>query len=359
MRKINRINKKSKNMKTIELQKTQYRSLLDELETEKAISLVKSYFEKNLSSSLNLIKVEAPLLVKKGTGINDDLNGIENAVSVKVKEMPDQAVEIVHSLAKWKRSKLARLKAHAGIGLYTNMKALRPDEDLSAVHSVYVDQWDWEKVILLNNRNLTYLEHIVSAIYKGIIETERYIASVFPAIKPYLPNSISFIHSEDLQKLYPSLSPKERENEICKQKGAVFIIGIGGDLADGKKHDGRAPDYDDWITETSSGKRGLNGDILVWNKVLGRAFEISSMGIRVSAESLKEQLYLSEAEDRLKLDWHQQLINGELPYTIGGGIGQSRLVMLLLQKKHIGEVQSSIWPNELINDLKKQNINLL
>ena len=346
-------------MKTIDLEKKQYQSLLDELETEKAISSAKSFFEKNLATTLNLIKVEAPLLVEKGTGINDDLNGIENAVSVKVKEMPSQAVEIVHSLAKWKRSKLARLKTSAGQGLYTNMKALRPDEDLSPVHSVYVDQWDWEKVILSNNRNINYLEHTVAAIYKNILETERYIASQFPVIKPYLPNSISFIHSEDLLKLYPTLSPKERENEICKQKGAVFIIGIGAELADGKKHDGRAPDYDDWITETASGKKGMNGEILVWNKVLGKAFEISSMGIRVSAESLKEQLYLSEAEDRLKLDWHQQLINGELPYTIGGGIGQSRLVMLLLQKKHIGEVQSSIWPAELIKDLNKQNIKLL
>jgi aspartate--ammonia ligase len=346
-------------MKTIQLEKKQYQSLLDEVETEKAISATKSYFEKSLASALNLIQVEAPLIVAKGTGINDDLNGIEDPVLVKVKEMPKQDIEIVHSLAKWKRSKLARLGSQAGEGLYTNMKALRPDENFSEVHSIYVDQWDWEKVILQSNRKLDYLEHTVRTIYKSILETEKYISSLYPAIKSYLPKSITFIHSEDLQRLYPKLSPKERENEICEQKGAVFIIGIGAELADGKKHDGRAPDYDDWSTETSSGKRGLNGDILIWNKVLGKAFEISSMGIRVSAESLKEQLYLSEAEDRLKLDWHQQLINGELPYTIGGGIGQSRLAMLLLHKKHIGEVQSSIWPSELIKELKKQNINLL
>lgn len=347
-------------MKTAELKPiSTYQSLLSEKETEQAISSVKSYFTLSLSDRLKLTKVEAPLLVVKGTGINDDLNGIEHPVSVRVKEIPEVSVEIVHSLAKWKRAKLARLKAPAGEGLYTDMKALRPDEDFSDVHSIYVDQWDWEKVILESNRSLEYLKKTVSDIYQSILDTEKYICSLYPALKSYLPKEITFIHSEELQERYPKLTPKERENEIAKLKGAVFIIGIGGELADGKKHDGRAPDYDDWITETEPGRRGLNGDIIVWNNVLERAYEVSSMGIRVSPSSLKTQLFLAGAEDRLKLQWHQQLIKGDLPYTIGGGIGQSRLAMLLLQKKHIGEVQSSIWPESLVEKLKEQNINLL
>ncbi len=346
-------------METLELIIKQGVKSLSELETEIAISALKTYFSKSLSQKLNLIKVEAPLIVEKGTGINDDLNGIEHPVSVKVKELLSVPVEIVHSLAKWKRAKLGRLQVKAGDGLYTDMRALRPDEEFSNIHSIYVDQWDWEKVILEENRTLLYLEKTVRDIYKSIIETEQYITSLYPVLKSYLPEEIHFVHSEDLQKMYPSLTPKERENEICKLKGAVFLIGIGGELADGKKHDSRAPDYDDWSSETVSGKKGLNGDILIWNKVLGRAYEVSSMGIRVSPESLIRQLKLTDSEDRLKLTWHQQLINGNLPYTIGGGIGQSRLAMLLLQKKHIGEVQASIWPAELSNELKQQQINLL
>jgi aspartate--ammonia ligase len=303
--------------------------------------------------------VEAPLLVVKGTGINDDLNGVENPVTVNVKDLPDATIEIVHSLAKWKRLKLSRLKASAGEGLYTDMKALRPDEDLSDVHSVFVDQWDWEKVILDSNRNLAYLKKIVEEIYAAILDTERNVHMSHPKLRQFLPDKITFIHSEDLQQLYPELSPKQREDAICKQKKSVFIIGIGSELADGKKHDGRAPDYDDWITETGAGKKGLNGDILVWNPILERAFEISSMGIRVSPTSLQKQLSISQQEGRLKMEWHKKLLSGELPYTIGGGIGQSRLAMLLLQKKHIAEVQSGIWPEELSNDLKKLNINIL
>lgn len=343
-------------MKTIELTKKQNTKLLSELQTEIAISSLKSYFSKSLSERLNLIKVEAPLIVEKGTGINDDLNGIENPVSVKVKDLPNVSVEIVHSLAKWKRAKLGRLGVKAGEGIYTDMRALRPDEDFSNLHSIYVDQWDWEKVILKENRSLIYLEKTVREIYKSILETEKYITSLYPVLKPYLPEEIYFVHSEDLQKLYPNLSPKERENEICKIKGAVFLIGIGGDLADGKKHDGRAPDYDDWSTETVQGKKGLNGDILIWNKTLGRAFEISSMGVRVSPESLLKQLELTGETERLKLFWHQQLVKGELPYTIGGGLGQSRLAMLLLQKQHIGEVQTSIWPSDLLQENKQINL---
>ncbi len=346
-------------MKTIELEKIKYQTLLGELETEGAVASLKSHFASGLSSSLQLAKVEAPLLVEHGTGINDDLSGIENPVRVIVKGIPGVSVEIIHSLAKWKRTKLARLKTIAGKGLITDMKALRPDEKLSEIHSIYVDQWDWEKVIQESDRNLEYLKDTVSDIYQCMLNTEDQIVSEHPILKGYLPPGITFIHSEELQQTYPHLTPKERENEVCKQKGAVFIIGIGAELADGKKHDDRAPDYDDWSTPTSHGRKGLNGDLLVWNKVLGKAVEISSMGIRVNPQALYMQVFLSSAEDRLGLGWHQQLLKGELPYTIGGGIGQSRLAMLLLQKKHIGEVQNSIWPKELINDLKKQNINLL
>lgn len=345
-------------MTTTEL-KSAYQPLLAEMETESAIASVKSYFTTSLNNALNLVKVEAPLLVEQGTGINDDLNGIERSVRVNVKEMPHVKVEIVHSLAKWKRAKLAKLKAPVGKGIITDMKALRPDEDFSEIHSIFVDQWDWEKVIAESDRQLDFLKKTVIDIYKSIFATEKHITEMYPSIKSYLPEAITFFHSEELQKLYPELTPKERENKICQQHGAVFIIGIGGELADGKKHDGRAPDYDDWSSETSQGKKGLNGDILIWNKVLGKAFEVSSMGIRVSPKSLQTQLRLTGEENRLKLAWHQQLINGELPYTIGGGIGQSRLAMLLLQKKHIGEVQCSIWPAEIIKELKKENINLL
>jgi aspartate--ammonia ligase len=350
---------KTNHMETIEKKTDKYKPALTELQTESAIAGLKAQFSLRLSEKLNLIKVEAPLLAVKGSGINDDLNGIESPVTVQVKDLPHTQVEVVHSLAKWKRLKLARLKAITGEGLYTDMKALRPDETLSDIHSIYVDQWDWEKVISESDRHLSYLKQIVSDIYQAIVETEVYVTTVYPELKKALPLEITFIHSEELQQLYPALTAKERENEICKQKGAVFIIGIGAELADEKKHDGRAPDYDDWITETSTGKRGLNGDIVVWNPVLKRAFEISSMGIRVSPASLRKQLLLTGCSEREKLDWHTKLLKGELPYTIGGGIGQSRLAMLLLQKKHIAEVQSSIWPEELSTKLKKQNINIL
>jgi aspartate--ammonia ligase len=343
-------------METITKEKT---STLKGWKHELAIAQLKEVFTKHLSQKLQLFKVEAPLIVEKGTGINDDLNGIESPVSVKVKNLPGIEVEIVHSLAKWKRLKLGELSVDPGYGLYTDMKALRPDEDFSFVHSIFVDQWDWEKVILKENRNLTYLKKTVSEIYDAIVATENYIISAYPELKPQLAKEIYFIHTEELQALYPDLTPKERENEICKAKGAVFLIGIGGELADGKKHDGRAPDYDDWSSETEKGTKGLNGDILVWNKTLNSAFEISSMGIRVDEIALEKQLKITDEESRLNLTWHKKLMKGELPYTIGGGIGQSRLAMLLLQKKHIGEVQASIWPKEIRETLQKQNINLL
>ncbi|MGZ3864779.1 MAG: aspartate--ammonia ligase [Bacteroidia bacterium] len=334
-------------------------ALLSELETEKAIASLKQKFANTLSKKLNLIKVEAPLIVEKGTGINDDLNGIEHPVKVHAKGLAGTPVEIVHSLAKWKRARLAKLGMKPGEGLYTDMRALRPDEDLSDVHSVYVDQWDWEKVILPVNRSLQYLERIVMEIYSAIQETELHVTMAHPKLKAFLPKEITFIHTEELQRRYPDLSPKQRESEIAKSKGAVFIIGIGGKLADGQVHDGRAPDYDDWISETGAATKGLNGDIVVWNPVLKRAFEISSMGIRVSPDSLRKQLQISGQEERLELKWHKQLLEGKLPQTIGGGIGQSRLAMLLLQKKHIGEVQSGIWPQEVIETLTEQEIILL
>lgn len=333
--------------------------VLTELATEKAISELKLKFSSSLGDALNLIKVEAPLLVVKGMGINDDLNGIESPVTVSVKEMPEVTVEIVHSLAKWKRAKLARLEAPEGLGIYTDMKALRPDEDFSPIHSIYVDQWDWEKVIDQSDRTISYLKSAVKDIYKVILETSQSITKKYDLDELPLPEQITFIHTEDLLEKYPILTAKEREDKICKEFGAVFLIGIGGDLADGKPHDGRAPDYDDWTTESIEGKKGLNGDILVWNEVLGRSYELSSMGIRVSPESLKKQLKLRSQEQRLEMKWHKQLIGEKLPYTIGGGIGQSRLAMFILQKRHIGEVQSSIWSEAVLDKMSKENIELL
>jgi aspartate--ammonia ligase len=339
--------------------KTAYKTHFTEMETEIAISTVKTTFLESLKRHLNLIKVEAPIVVAKSSGMNDDLNGIEHPVTVNVKEIPEETIEIVHSLAKWKRAKLARLEAPVGSGIVTDMKALRPDESFSELHSIYVDQWDWEKVIAKSDRNLDYLQKEVKLIYQSILEAASEIAKRYPSIESQLPQEITFIHAEDLFSLYPELSPKERENAIVREHGAVFLIGIGGTLSHGEKHDGRAPDYDDWSTPTSDHKKGLNGDILIWSDALGKAIEVSSMGIRVDAAALKLQLQLTNTEDRLQLPWHQQLLNEELPYTIGGGIGQSRITMLLLKKKHVGEVQSSIWPSDLINELSEQNIKLL
>lgn len=339
--------------------KTAYKTHLTEMETEIAISTVKTTFLESLKRHLNLIKVEAPIVVAKSSGMNDDLNGIEHPVTVNVKEIPEETIEIVHSLAKWKRAKLARLEAPVGSGIVTDMKALRPDESFSELHSIYVDQWDWEKVIAKSDRNLAYLQKEVKLIYQSILETASEIAKRYPSLESQLPQEITFIHAEDLFSLYPELSSKERENAIVREHGAVFLIGIGGTLAHGEKHDGRAPDYDDWSTPTSDHKKGLNGDILIWSDALGKAIEVSSMGIRVDATALKLQLQLTNTENRLQLPWHQQLINEELPYTIGGGIGQSRITMLLLKKKHVGEVQSGIWPEQILNELKKQNIKLL
>ena len=315
---------------------------------QQEISFVKNTFTQNLIEQLGIIEVQGPILSEVGNGMQDNLSGIEKAVQVNVKCIPNAVYEVVHSLAKWKRHTLARFHFKEGEGLFVHMKALRPDEDsLDQTHSVYVDQWDWEKVIPEGRRNFAYLKETVRSIYRAIRLTELAVEARFD-IPSSLPKEITFVHSEGLVKRYPDLSSKERENAICKEYGAVFLIGIGGKLSDGKPHDGRAPDYDDWTTESENGYKGLNGDILVWNAELGKAFELSSMGIRVDESALRLQVGLTGDEDRLKMDWHQDLLNGKLPLTIGGGIGQSRLAMLLLHKKHIGEVQSSVWPKEML-----------
>ena len=317
---------------------------------QQEISFVKNTFTQNLIEQLGIIEVQGPILSQVGNGMQDNLSGIEKAVQVHVKQIPNAVFEVVHSLAKWKRHTLARFHFREGEGLFVHMKALRPDEDsLDATHSVYVDQWDWEKVIPEGRRNFAYLKETVNSIYRAIRLTELAVEARFD-IPSVLPKHITFVHSEDLVKRYPNMSGKERENAICKEYGAVFLVGIGGKLSDGKPHDGRAPDYDDWTTESENGYKGLNGDILVWNDQLGKAFELSSMGIRVDEAALRLQVSLTGDEDRLNMDWHQELLQGKLPLSIGGGIGQSRLAMLLLRKKHIGEVQSSVWPKEMLDE---------
>ena len=319
---------------------------------QQEISFVKNTFTDKLIEHLGIIEVQGPILSQVGNGMQDNLSGKEKAVQVNVKMIEDAVFEVVHSLAKWKRHTLARFGFNEGEGLFVHMKALRPDEDsLDQTHSVYVDQWDWEKVIPAGQRNLAYLKDTVRAIYTAMLETEAAVNAKF-GLPRFLPQEITFIHSEDLVQRYPGMTDKQRENAICKEYGAVFLIGIGGNLSDGKPHDMRAPDYDDWTTPSEGEYKGLNGDILVWNPVLERAFELSSMGIRVDETALRKQLALTNDEERLKLDWHQDLINGRLPLSIGGGIGQSRLVMLLLRKRHIGEVQSSVWPKSVMQEFK-------
>ena len=332
--------------------------LLDLRQTERAIRLIKECFQTNLADALNLLRVSAPLFVLADTGINDNLNGVERPISFPIKHLNDQHAEIVQSLAKWKRMALADYGFSPGEGIYTDMNAIRPDEALDETHSIYVDQWDWERVISPTERNLTFLRWVVKQIYDVIRRTERYIAEAYPVIKPSLPPEIHFVHSQQLEERFPDLSPRDRENRICQEFGAVFIIGIGYPLRNGQPHDGRAPDYDDWSTPTDLG-RGLNGDIFVFNPVLNRAFELSSMGIRVDPDSLRTQLKLTNTESRAQLLFHRRLLEGSLPLSIGGGIGQSRLCMLYLRKAHVGEVQSSIWPDDLRQHLKSQNIPLL
>jgi len=313
----------------------------------------------NLSAQLALLRVTAPMVVLSGTGINDDLNGVERPVHFPIKSLDEQQAEVVHSLAKWKRLKLGELGVEPGRGIYTDMNALRPDEDLDNIHSIYVDQWDWEKVIRKEDRNLDFLKKTVRRIYEAVKVTENKLYVEFPQIVPELPEDIFFIHAEELRRLYPTLSPKERENAIVKEHKAVFIIGIGGKLGDGTIHDGRAADYDDWSTPNSDGFEGLNGDILLWNNVLQSAFEISSMGIRVDADAMRRQLAERGQEWKKDLYFHKRLLAGELPYTIGGGIGQSRLCMFLLRKAHIGEIQSAIWPEDMRSACRAAGIELV
>ncbi|HNQ37119.1 MAG TPA: aspartate--ammonia ligase [Prolixibacteraceae bacterium] len=336
-----------------------YRSLLDVTQTEQAIKLVKDFFQINLASALRLRRVTAPLFVRKGTGINDDLNGIERPVSFPIKEMNDEGAEIVQSLAKWKRMALADMGLPSGYGIYTDMNAIRPDEELTNIHSLYVDQWDWERVITPEERTLDYLMKTVRQIYSAVVRTENLVQDYYPHIKPCLPEEITFFHAEELAAMYPELTPRDRETRVARDYGAVFIIGIGGVMPNGEVHDGRAPDYDDWTTPTVDGYRGLNGDIVIWNEVLERAFEISSMGIRVDQNALLKQLKIRHLEERSQLYWHQLLLGGKLPQTIGGGIGQSRLCMFFLRKAHIGEIQSSIWPGEMVSRCRANGIHLL
>ena len=336
-----------------------YKPLLDRCQTELGIKKIKDFFQQNLSTELRLQRVTAPLFVMKGLGINDDLNGVERAVTFPIKDLGDAKAEVVHSLAKWKRLTLAEYKVKPGYGIYTDMNAIRADEELDNLHSLYVDQWDWEAVINKQDRTIVFLEDVVKRIYAAIRRTEYLTCETFPVLKPFLPRSIHFIHAEDLLQMYPDLSPKEREDAICKQYGAVFLEGIGGKLSNGEKHDGRAPDYDDWNTIAENGKRGLNGDILIWYPVLGRSFELSSMGIRVDKESLLAQLKIEGKEDREKLYFHQQLLNDKLPLSIGGGIGQSRLCMVMLQKAHIGEIQASIWPENMRKECMEMGMPLI
>ena len=333
-----------------------YKPILDLRETELGIKKIKDFFQGSLSAQLRLRRVTAPLFVLQGRGINDDLNGVERKVCFPIKDMGDQQAEVVNSLAKWKRLTLADYKIEPGFGLYTDMNAIRPDEELDNLHSLYVDQWDWERVITKEDRNIDFLKSIVKKIYGVMVQTEYGVYEAYPEIKPILPSEIFFIHSEELRQKYPNLSPKERENAICKEHKAVFIMGIGGKLGDGQKHDGRAADYDDWSTTAENGLPGMNGDILVWNEILGQSFELSSMGIRVDKEALLRQLELEGQNERKELYFHKRLIEGSLPLTIGGGIGQSRLCMFFLRKAHIGEIQSSIWPDAYREECKKLNI---
>jgi aspartate--ammonia ligase len=336
-----------------------YTPLLSLQQTEQGIKKVKEYFQQNLSSELRLRRVTAPLFVLKGMGINDDLSGTERPVSFPIKDLDDAKAEVVHSLAKWKRLTLSEYQIKPGYGIYTDMNAIRADECLGNLHSLYVDQWDWEQVITAEDRNIDFLKSTVERIYAAMLRTEFMVCEAYPQIKPFLAPEVHFIHAEELRQRYPELTPKERENRITKEYGAVFIIGIGAPLGDGKEHDLRAPDYDDYTTPGVNGLPGLNGDLLVWNEVLDRAIELSSMGIRVDKEALLRHLKMAGQEQRKELYFHKRLLDGTLPLSIGGGIGQSRLCMVYLQKAHIGEIQASIWPEEMRKECAEIGINLI
>ena len=336
-----------------------YSSIIDLKQTELGIKSIKDFFQSTLSSELRLRRVTAPLFVEKGTGINDDLTGVERAVEFPIKDMDNISAEIVHSLAKWKRLTLAEYQIEKGYGIYTDMNAIRADEELGNMHSLYVDQWDWELVVDESERTVGFLKEIVTRIYDAMLRTEYMVFELFPAIKPMLPKNITFIHAEELLQKYPTLTPKEREDAICKEFGAVFVIGIGAELSNGEPHDLRSPDYDDWTTVNEENSVGLNGDLLVWNSVLETSMELSSMGVRVDKAALLKQLELKGQNDKLSLFFHKKLVNDELPLSIGGGIGQSRLCMFFMRKAHIGEIQSSIWPKEMRVDAGNNGIHLI
>lgn len=336
-----------------------YKRLVGQQQTEQAIKQIKDFFQANLSTALRLRRVTAPLFVLRGLGINDDLNGVERAVNFPIKDLGDARAEVVHSLAKWKRLTLAEYKVQPGYGIYTDMNAIRADEDLDNIHSLYVDQWDWERVITAEDRNIGFLKKMVCSIYDALRRTEYLVNETYPQITPILPEEIFFIHSEELLQMYPDLTPKEREDAITKKYGAVFIIGIGGKLSNGEEHDLRAPDYDDWTTLGENGLPGLNGDLLVWNDILGHALELSSMGIRVDKKALLHQLELTGKQERLELYFHKRLMEDSLPLTVGGGIGQSRLCMYFLRKAHIGEIQASIWPEDMREECKNAGFPLI
>ena len=327
-----------------------YEPVLDLMESQRAIKKIKDYFQAELAYGLNLRRVSAPLFVLPQTGLNDNLNGVERRVSFSLKDMDEAEVEVVQSLAKWKRMALGKYGIEPGHGLYTDMNAIRRDEEMDNLHSVYVDQWDWEKVITKEQRTEEYLKETVTTIYNAVKNLGDYVNRLYRNLQTEIPNEIFFITTQELEDMYPDKTPKEREDLIMKEHGAVFIMKIGGRRASGQKHDGRSPDYDDWE---------LNGDIILWNEVLDRSFEISSMGIRVDAEAMRRQLTIEGCEDRMEMEFHKAILEDRLPYTIGGGIGQSRLCMFFLRKAHMGEVQASVWPREMIETCAANNIHLL
>ena len=327
-----------------------YTPVIDFMESQRAIKKIKDFFQQELAYGLSLRRVTAPLFVAPETGLNDNLNGVERTVSFTVKDMGEKPVEIVQSLAKWKRMALGKYRIQPGNGIYTDMNAIRRDEELDNLHSIYVDQWDWEKVITKEQRTEEYLREVVTNLYNALKNLGDYVNRLYRNLRTELPNEIFFVTTQELEDMYPDKTPKEREDAITEEKRAVFIMKIGGTLKSGRRHDGRAPDYDDWE---------LNGDIILWNEILGQAFEISSMGIRVDEKAMEKQLKEAGAEDRRAMEFHRMILGKERPYTIGGGIGQSRLCMFFLRKAHIGEVQVSIWPEDMIKECSENNIFLL
>jgi len=336
-----------------------YQSTLTLDSTQVAIKFIKDVFQQKLAEALNLRRVTAPLFVLAGKGLNDNLSGVERPVSFPIKAMDERKAEVVQSLAKWKRLKLGQYRISPGFGIYTDMNAIRADEDLDNLHSLYVDQWDWERTISEEDRNLEFLRMVVRKIFGAMKELEWELFKVHPHITPVLPDEITFLQSEELLKEYPTIPASRREFEAAQKYKAIFVIGIGGKLSDGSIHDGRAPDYDDWSTPTEHGFTGLNGDLIVWNPVLESNLELSSMGIRVDKAALRRQLAIRNCEDRKELEFHRALLDDKLPLSIGGGIGQSRLCMFALRKAHVGEVQASVWPDEMIDQCTKHDIMLM